>query len=69
MNALLSLLDLVVDEDTMVTSGRGRIALMGVVYVSYRSGEVLSRVYPVSVKDRTKLCCAPKWLTYSPSSL
>ena len=42
----------------MVTSGRGLIALMGVVCVSYRSGEVLIKGLPSLCKgpDEALLC-------------
>ena len=59
-----TLLDLVVDEDTMVTSGCGMIFTRCGLYVFYRSGDVPSRVYPACAKDQMKLCCALKSLMY-----
>ena len=58
MNALL---DLVVDEDTTVRNEQSLIVDGSVVlYVFYRSGEVLLRVYLACVRDQMKLCCALK---------
>ena len=67
--AMNALLDLVVDEDTMVTSGCGLIFTGRGLYVFYRSEDVLSRVYPACAKDQMKLYCALKSLMYLHSSL